>query len=166
MNVRRILLIVVLFILGGFVLLQFVPYGHAHENPPVVQEPNWDSAQTRELAQRACFDCHSNETVWPWYSNIAPASWLVQHDVDEGRQYLNFSDWNHSGERGEGEGTEPEELGEVILEGEMPPAQFLLTHPEARLTDAEKQALAAGLQITAGGSPVLGGEGGEEGDED
>lgn len=156
MNIRRFLLIVVAAVAALLLLIQVVPYGRAHENPPVVQEPNWDSAQTRELAQRACFDCHSNETVWPWYSNVAPVSWLVQHDVDEGRQYLNFSNWG----QGEAAG-EPDEMGEVIFEGEMPPAQFLITHPEAKLTDAEKQALADGLMRTAGMSPVAGGEGGE-----
>jgi len=65
---------------GGivFIAMQLVPYGHAHTNPPVTGEPKWDSPQTRELAKRACFDCHSNETDWPWYSNIAPVSWLIQ----------------------------------------------------------------------------------------
>jgi hypothetical protein len=62
-------------------LIQAVPYGRAHSNPPVVSEPAWDSPRARELAVRACFDCHSNETVWPWYSNIAPVSWLIQSDV-------------------------------------------------------------------------------------
>ncbi len=163
MNIRRLLLIVIAVLAAVLLLIQIVPYGRAHQNPPVVQEPNWDSPQTRELAQRACFDCHSNETVWPWYSNIAPVSWLVQHDVDEGRQYLNFSDWGRSEAAGE-----PDELGGAVLEGEMPPAQFLITHAEARLTDAEKSALANGLMATAGLSPVAAHEGheGGEGDHD
>src|SRR6478735_10619944 len=78
----------------GCVAIQFVPYGHAHTNPPVRLEPAWDSPQTRELAARACFDCHSNLTKWPWYSNVAPVSWLIQRDVDGGRAALNFSEWN------------------------------------------------------------------------
>lgn len=143
---KRIFLIGLAVVVGGFLLIQLVPYGRDHSNPPVVNEPNWDSPQTRELALRACYDCHSNETVWPWYSNIAPISWLVQRDVDEGREYLNFSEWG-----GGREGEEGEELAEVIEEGEMPPAQFLITHSEARLTDDEKQALMRGLQATAGG---------------
>lgn len=154
MNLKKWVLILVAVIVAGFLLLQVVPYGRAHDNPPVVSEPNWDSPQTRELAQRACFDCHSNETVWPWYSNVAPVSWLVQHDVEEGRMYLNFSDWTNSGND---ESHESDELGEVIFEGEMPPAQFLLMHPEAKLTDAEKQALAQGLALTANQSPMSGG---------
>jgi mono/diheme cytochrome c family protein len=64
---------------------QLVPYGRDHDNPPVAAEPTWDTPTTRELARRACFDCHSNETQWPWYSNIAPLSWLIQRDVEEGR---------------------------------------------------------------------------------
>ena len=98
MNVRKLVLIGVAVLAAAFLLIQLVPYGHAHDNPPVAAEPNWDSPQTRELAQRACFDCHSNETTWPWYSNVAPVSWLVQHDVDEGREYLNFSRWGLGGE--------------------------------------------------------------------
>lgn len=129
--------------IGGFLLIQLVPYGRNHTNPAVVGEPNWDSPQTRELAQRACYDCHSNETVWPWYSNVAPVSWLTQHDTDEGRQHLNFSTWGSGGQ-----GREPGEAIETIAEGQMPPPVYLITHPEARLTAAEKQALMEGLRAT------------------
>lgn len=159
----RIVLYAVIALAGLFLLMQLVPYGRAHANPAVVQEPTWDNTQTKELAQRACYDCHSNETVWPWYSNIAPVSWLVQHDVDEGREYLNFSDW------GKGrEGEESEEVGEVLSEGEMPPTQFLLMHPEAKLTPAEREQLAKGLVATTGGVWTGSFEGGEgrEGDQD
>jgi hypothetical protein len=77
-----------------FAALQLIPYGRDHDNPPVVEEPKWDSAETRRLAVKACFSCHSNETKWPWYSNVARASWLLQRDVDAGRDDLNFSVWN------------------------------------------------------------------------
>jgi len=137
---KRILIIILAGLLGLFLLIQLIPYGHQHTNPAVVQEPNWDTPQTRELAQRACFDCHSNETVWPWYSNIAPVSWLAQRDVEEGRRYLNFSDW--------GRVREVDEISEAVSRGWMPPSQFLIMHPEARLTQAEKDALASGLQAT------------------
>ncbi len=72
-------------------LIQLIPVDKS--NPPVVSEPTWDSPQTRALAKDACFDCHSNETVWPWYAKIAPSSWLLAQDVDEGRSALNFSEW-------------------------------------------------------------------------
>jgi mono/diheme cytochrome c family protein len=129
-------------LIGTLLVIQLVPYGRDHTNPPVVAEPAWDSAHTRELAVRACFDCHSNETVWPWYSNVAPMSWLVQRDVDEGRETLNFSEWDRP--------QEAEEAAETVREGSMPPSQYLLTHPEARLSDAELSALAAGLAATLG----------------
>ncbi len=158
MKMRRLILIIVVVIAAGFLLIQLVPYGRAHDNPPVVTEPNWDSPQTRELAQRACYNCHSYETQWPRYANVAPVSWLVQRDVDEGRIHLNFSDWNQSHEGPEHEVHEPETLGEVILNGEMPPANYMSQHPEARLTDAERAALAEGLLATAAQSSTAEGD--------
>jgi hypothetical protein len=123
-------------------LIQLVPYGRDHTNPPAVQEPNWDSQQTRALALRACYDCHSNETTWPWYSSVAPVSWLVYRDVVEGRRRMNFSDWQNSHLEGRGE------ITEVILEGEMPPLQYLLLHPNARLSASEKDQFASGISST------------------
>ena len=61
------------------VAIQLVPYGRDHRNPPVTQEPRWDRPETRALAMRACFDCHSNETVWPWYTYVAPVFFAVPH---------------------------------------------------------------------------------------
>ena len=131
----------IILVLGStlFLLIQLVPYGRSHQNPAIVQEPAWDSPQTRQLAQRACFDCHSNETIWPWYAKIAPVSWLVQRDVDSGREHLNFSAWTGSEDA-------LREVDEVIAEGEMPPFYFVMMHPEASLSDAEKQQLIQGLE--------------------
>lgn len=134
---------IALILFGGalllFGLIQLVPYGRDHTNPPVVQEPNWSSPEVRALAQRACFDYHSNETVYPWYSNIAPISWLVQHDVEEGCSELNFSDWGRRHKDGD-------EIVEAIEKGEMPMPIYLIQHPEARLTPKETAALIAGLR--------------------
>lgn len=124
--------------------LQLVPYGHARANPPVRSEPAWDSPQTRALAVRACYACHSNETVWPWYGQIAPVSWLIQRDVDLGRRALNFSEGGRGHEGGS-------EAGESLADGEMPPSLYLLMYPEARLSSAEKRALSDGLRATLGG---------------
>ncbi len=132
---------IILILIAAFLIIQLVPYGRDHTNPPVVKEPNWDSPRTRELARTACFDCHSNESTWPWYTNVAPFSWLAQNDVEEGRAKLNFSDW------GKGE-EDPYEAIEVIQEGEMPPTLYLITHPQARLSQAEKDELIAGLRAT------------------
>jgi hypothetical protein len=141
-TIKRALLVVVGILVVGFVAIQLVPVDRS--NPPVLSEPNWDSPQTRQLAERACFDCHSNETTWPWYSYVAPVSWMVARDVQEGRQHVNFSDWEHV----RGEGRSAGEMAEVIHGGWMPPANYLSTHPEARLTDAEKDALVQGLRAT------------------
>ncbi len=97
--------------------------------------------ETRTLAQRACFDCHSNETVWPVYSCIAPASLLLWRHVTEGREHLNFSEWDRGQDR-------IREVEEQVQSGEMPPWDYLLMHPSARLTDAEKEQLLAGLEAT------------------
>src|SRR3954469_5582449 len=85
MRLRRVLLgsakaLGILAVLFG--LIQLIPYGRTHSNPSVNVEPPWDSPRTRELAVRACFDCHSNHTKWPWYADVAPFSWVVQKDVD------------------------------------------------------------------------------------
>jgi hypothetical protein len=126
-----------------FALIQFVPYGRDHENPPVIAEPAWDSPQTRELFFRACKDCHSHETNWPWYASIAPISWMMQYDIDEGRSHFNVSRW------GQGKQDADEAAG-MLRKGEMPPWFYLPAHPEAQLTDAEKQALIAGFVATFG----------------
>ncbi|NUM46160.1 MAG: heme-binding domain-containing protein [Anaerolineales bacterium] len=123
--------------------LQLVPLGRNHTNPPVIAEPTWDSPRTRELFFRACADCHSNETLWPWYSNIAPVSWLVAHDVEEGREKLNISQW------GQGR-NEADEAAEAVQEGEMPMDIYVLLHPSANLTESETQELIRGLRLTFG----------------
>jgi mono/diheme cytochrome c family protein len=140
---RKIILALTALVVGGFLLIQLVPYGRNHTNPPVIQEPAWDSPQTQELFTRACADCHSNTTVWPWYSNVAPVSWLVYNDTTEGRQKFNVSEWNRP--------QEGDEAAEQVSKGEMPPAIYLPTHPEARLTAAEKEQLIRGLHATFGG---------------
>ncbi len=142
---RRIVKPLLLGALALGVVMQLVPYGRDHSNPAVAAEPKWDSTATRDLAKRACFDCHSNETQWPWYSHVAPVSWLVQRDVNEGRSKLNFSEWNRPQKHGA-------EAAKEVREGEMPMWIYLPTHPEARLTDAEKQALIQGLEATFGTS--------------
>lgn len=136
---KRILLFGVgaLVVLG--LLIQLIPYGRNHTNPPVRAEPPWDRPLTRDLAKAACHDCHSNETVWPWYSNIAPVSWLVYRDVMEGRQHINFSEWNRP---------QPQHVGEfkkVYDQNSMPPWYYAMQHPAAQLSSGEKQQLFAGL---------------------
>ena len=109
--------------------------------------------QVAATFSRACNDCHSNNTVWPWYSNVAPASWLVASDVNEGRQELNFSRWGaYKAER------QQKLLGEIckeVVEGEMPGAAYSFAHPQARLSNADREAICtwtrtAGARFPAG----------------
>ncbi len=132
-----------LFVL--FALIQLIPYGRNHTNPPVVNAFKWDTAQTQTLAQRACFDCHSNQTVWPWYSNIAPISWLIQRDVDEGRRVFNFDDWGSSPRSQRILSSGGSELTNVILSDRMPPFYYTFIHPSAILNMVEKDQLIQGL---------------------
>lgn len=124
-----------------FVAIQIIPYGRNHSNPRIRQEPKWDRLETRLMARHACMDCHSNQTLWPWYSSIAPISWLIQRDVDEGRRELNFSEWDRPQKEAAG-------AARLIRSGEMPPRSYLLAHPEARLQPADTEALAIGLENT------------------
>ncbi len=134
-------------LVGLLVAIQIVPYGRNHSNPPVGTEPTWNSPDTKATFQRACGNCHSNETVWPWYSNVAPVSWLVKHDVDEGRSNFNVSRWGSADNAGD-------HAAKMVRKKRMPPWQYRIAHPEARLTDAEREQFAIGLDATFGaGSP-------------
>lgn len=125
---------------------QLVPYGRVQAVSPVRREPAWDQPATRALAVRACFDCHSNQTVWPWYAHVAPVSWLVRRDVDEGRGHVNFSEWTRlqRGLRG---------VRNDVMDGAMPPWYYLPLHPQAKLSPGEKEALLQGLAATIAADP-------------
>lgn len=138
MRRRRILVAAIAL----FAAMQFVPYGHRRTSSNVGIEPNWDSGRTRELFFRACGDCHSNETRWPWYSRVAPVSWLTIRHVEEGRQKFNMSAW--TGRMSD----EAHEAGDQIRKGKMPLRSYLVGHPEARLSAGEKDELIRGLQAT------------------
>ena len=127
-----------------FGVIQLVPYGREHSNPPVTMEPAWSTPETRELMVRACFGCHSNEVRWPTYSKIAPFSWAVTQHVLSGRDAINYSEF--------GSVEKDDESIEETLEGSMPPRYYTVfgLHPEANLTDAEVDALVAGLRNTPG----------------
>lgn len=131
----------VLLVLGTlvvvFVLIQFVPYGRDHTNPPVTAPFHWTSAQARVIAQRSCYDCHSNKTKWWWAVEIAPFSWLAQHDIAGGRARVDFSQWN---------GALTDQGLKYALGHGMPPLQFTLLHPGAKLSATERQQLIAGFQ--------------------
>lgn len=135
------------------VAIQFIPVDRS--NPPVEQDVAAPAA-VKPVLRESCYDCHSNETTWPWYSYVAPASWLVAGDVHEAREHLNFSTWNR---------LSPNERADVIREvwkevraGEMPLPFYVLAHPSAKLTTQDRTALRDWARRAA--------EGGEDGDED
>lgn len=140
----RLLLVFFAATIGTLIVIQAIPYGKNHTNPPINGEPAWSSPRTRELMVRACFGCHSNEVEYPSYASVAPISWVVQSHIDEGRSKVNYQEWN-SGERGE-------DTIEVIQNGSMPPSFYTTfgRHPEAKLSKAEVAELIAGLQATPG----------------
>ncbi len=126
----------------GLIALVVIIQFFGGDKPDVISQNPGDIHQVLEIDQEvsrilreACYDCHSNETIYPWYASVAPVSWLVIHDVDEGRDELNFSTWadyplkqqNHK----------LDEIVELVEEGEMPMAVYKITHPEARLTNEE-----------------------------
>ena len=127
------------------VLIQFVPVGRT--NPPV--ESDFDGpSEVAAVLKTSCYDCHSNETRWPWYSRVAPASWLVAHDVEEARDRMNFSLWGTYDPRRQEKLAE--DIWEAVEEGEMPLRVYLLGHPEARLDAGSKGLIQAWARAGSG----------------
>ena len=129
---------VLLGVAACFLLAQVIRPSLA--NPPLGVEPKWDSPRTRELARRACFDCHSNQTTYPWYSQVAPVRWLLWDHVKEGREHLNFSQPDSD--------LDVDDLVDAIRSNEMPLWDYRLLHPASRLSPAEKDSLVVGLLRT------------------
>jgi Haem-binding domain len=122
-----------------FVLLQFT--NPVRTNPPV--KDNFFTAtnpppQIAATLRAACFDCHSSETHWPWYSHVAPISWLVVNDVNNGRKHVDFSDWPDNPDSA---ARKLENMSDELGYKEMPPMDYTLMHPAARLTDSQRKEL-------------------------
>lgn len=117
-----------------FIGIQFV--GVEKTNPPVTGDINFPQ-DLKSIMKRSCYDCHSNETVWPWYSSIAPVSWLVSKDVSKGRKELNFSEWDKYTDKRRTK--KIKEILEEIDKGDMPMPIYTLTHRDALLTDNDKE---------------------------
>ncbi len=128
--------IVLIVVVGLFVILQLIPLNQT--NPPIIQDASTPS-DIKTILKTSCYDCHSNETEWPWYSRIAPGSFLITRDVIEGRKHLNFSEFS---EMDVFDSTDiADEMIEVLEEGEMPILPYLLLHPNASLSDSQTKAL-------------------------
>ena len=121
---KKILIALVVIFVG----IQFIPVERT--NPPVTQDVN-PPENISVILRTSCYDCHSNETVWPWYSNIAPVSFLVAEDVNEGRKHLNFSEWDKYDEKKKEKKLDG--IIEMVTEGEMPLPMYLMIHKDAKL---------------------------------
>ena len=121
-----------------FLAFQLVPIDR--ENPPVETEVSAPS-EVRQVLERACYDCHSNESQWPWYGYVAPASWLVAYDIEEAREHMNFSTWNRYDR--EEQLHLIEEVWEEVDEGEMPPFFYTPLHSHANLDANDRAVLRA-----------------------
>jgi hypothetical protein len=119
-------------------------------NPPVVSDLTAESA-ARPVLRRACYNCHSNETIWPWYSGIAPASWLVGSDVTEAREHLNFSEWGTYDS--DTRSYKLKGIAEEVQSGDMPPWYYSLMHRESRLTETERNQILAWTNETIQSEP-------------
>ena len=133
---------IVLVAVGAIVVLallaQLIPVERTNA---AVEQDVGAPAPVAGILHRACYDCHSNQTVWPGYSGVAPVSWLVAHDVHEGRRELNFSAWQRYD--AEKRRRKLDKAAEEVGDGDMPPVYYVWMHPEARLSDADKAALKA-----------------------
>lgn len=131
-----------LFVLA-FIGIQYIEVERT--NPPVKKDLE-APVEIKNILKTSCYDCHSNETIWPWYSKVAPISWLVVDDVNEGRKHLNFSEWEtlYSEKRNELK----KKIWEELVEDEMPPNKYLYLHPSASLEMTTKNILRRWLQST------------------
>lgn len=126
---KKLLIVLVIIFVG----IQFIPVERT--NPPVKSEID-APADVKAIFKRACYNCHSNETNWVWYTKVAPASFLAVKDVQDGRRHLNFSEWNINKEA-----KAKENIWDEVREEQMPPWQYKIFHSESKLTQEEKNIL-------------------------
>ncbi len=146
----------ILIVLAVILPIFMVAASGSRTNPKVERTISWDSPETEELFYKACANCHSYETKWPWYSYVAPASWLVIRNVNHAREEFNISSENLG---------EADEAAEKLSEDKMPPWDYLLLHGEAKLSAQQKEKLVAGLEKTFGRKHEAG-EGAADDDDD
>ncbi|MCA9973925.1 MAG: heme-binding domain-containing protein [Anaerolineales bacterium] len=125
----------------GLTLLLLQLWPTDTSNPPVSSTPDWDRAHTAELAVRACYDCHSHETRWPWYTKVIPAYFLMAYDVQRGRDAFNFSRWEETCCTQ----AQIEDMAVTVTKNHMPLPYYTVLHPEAMLNDVERGQLVYGL---------------------
>lgn len=138
---KRFFTLIIAISCVALVLMQLIPSSYSRVNPPVTGEPAWNSSETRELFFNACADCHSNETRYPWYSTIAPISWMIENDVQNGRARLNVSTWDRSQRGGV-------DAADAVQRGAMPTGLYLMMHHSANYNSETKRRFVDGLQKT------------------
>jgi len=121
---------------GGSMIHPFGAPGAAGNSQTILREAQIDP-ETLAIIQRACQNCHSQQTVWPWYSHVAPVSWLLARDVQQARLHMNLSRWRDYS--ADDQLRLLSSIGSAVRNREMPVQRYLWLHPEARLTDAERQ---------------------------
>jgi Haem-binding domain len=121
---------------GGSLIHPFGTTGAPGNNQAILREAQIDP-ETLAIFQRACQNCHSQQTVWPWYSHVAPLSWLIARDVQQARLHMNLSRWQDYSS--DDRLRLLSAIGSAVRNREMPVQRYLLLHPEARLTDDERQ---------------------------
>lgn len=149
---RRLISAAALFVVAVFIAVQFIPVERI--NPPASPEDAISAPpQVKAILRHACYECHSNETRWPWYSHVAPISWLIAHDVVRARREVNFSEWGsyYPATRRR----KLEWMGRELREGNMPPWDYLLMHPSARLSRTDRAALQRWIE-SAPATPATG----------
>jgi len=133
---RKLLSYFIICLLAAFLIIQFVPV--KMNNPDVTYDIPTTPA-VKSVLRRACYECHSNQTMWPWYSKIAPVSWMISSDIIKGRKALNYSEWDRY--------TNSEKIKQIresweeVSEGEMPPYIYIKMHPESKLTVRDRNLL-------------------------
>jgi hypothetical protein len=142
-KLKKVLMIALGVAVVGGIAIQFIPVKGVGSNPPErfkIDAP----PEVEAILRESCFDCHTNETRWPWYAKLAPASWLLARDIRKGRSHMNMSEWGEASE--DARALDKENSWDEISEGEMPPWFYIIPmHPKAKLDDAKKATLKAWL---------------------
>jgi hypothetical protein len=140
--IKKIIKIVLIIVVLGLVISQFIrPERFSttevtkDDITNVLKVPD----DVQKVLKRSCYDCHSNHTVWPWYTNVSPVNWLVYDDVNSGRHKMNFSEWGKLSVSKQS--TKLQNISENVKDGDMPLPKYLLIHRDAVLSQQEKDIL-------------------------
>jgi hypothetical protein len=161
MSKTRKILVPIILVLG---LIQFIPHNRKAVSVDSNAAFTTANVEVQNILDKACMDCHSNTSVYPWYSNVVPLNYWIDNHINEGREHLNFSEWNSYPLADRTEMIE--EITEVINEKEMPLLSYWLIHWDAKLTDAERKTLVDFFTTFEGGTySRAGAESGEDDDD-